>query len=195
MSRWSAPVSPSAEGSTVKGVKELDVMGVRVEMPTNSPIVLLRERGGQRYVPIWIGAPEATAIAYAQQGVEPPRPLTHDLMASIITELGRKVDTIHITSLEDGIFYAELHFDNGTVISARPSDAIALALRTATQILASEDLLDEVGITMAVEEEDEVERFREFLDQVSAEDFEAGPEGPAGEQGSSPPNGPDLPGQ
>ncbi|MDO5741104.1 MAG: bifunctional nuclease family protein [Ornithinimicrobium sp.] len=176
-------------------MKELDVMGVRVEMPTNSPIVLLRERGGQRYVPIWIGAPEATAIAYAQQGVEPPRPLTHDLMASIISELGRKVDTIHITSLEDGIFYAELHFDNGTVISARPSDAIALALRTATQILASEELLDEVGITMAVEEEDEVERFREFLDQVSAEDFEAGPEGPAGEQGASPPAGPDLPGQ
>lgn len=177
------------------GVKELDVMGVRVEMPTNSPIVLLRERGGQRYVPIWIGAPEATAIAYAQQGVEPPRPLTHDLMASIISELGRKVDAIHITSLEDGIFYAELHFDDGTVISARPSDAIALALRTATQILASEELLDEVGITMAVEEEDEVERFREFLDQVSAEDFEAGSEGPAGEPDPSPPPGPDLPGQ
>lgn len=163
-------------------MKELDVLGVRVEMPTNSPIVLLREREGQRYVPIWIGAPEATAIAYAQQGVEPPRPLTHDLMVSMIEALGRQLRQVHITKLErragaeGGIFYAELVFDEGTVLSARPSDAIALALRSATPILASEDLLDEVGVTMAVEEEDEVERFREFLDSVSAEDFDEGSE-------------------
>lgn len=154
------------------GVKELDVLGVRVEMPTNSPIVLLRERDGQRYVPIWIGAPEATAIAYAQQGVEPPRPLTHDLMVDVVEALGRRLEQVHVTAVEKGTFYAELHFDGGTVVSARPSDAIALALRTATSILAPEELLDEVGITMAVEEEDEVERFREFLDNVSAEDFE-----------------------
>ena len=159
-------------------VKELDVLGVRVEMPTNSPIVLLRERDGQRYVPIWIGAPEATAIAYAQQGVEPPRPLTHDLMVSMIEALGRHLEKVHITKLErdgagsGGIFYAELFFDGGTVLSSRPSDAIALALRAATPILAPEELLDEVGVTMAVEEEDEVERFRAFLDNVSAEDFE-----------------------
>ncbi|MGO0578101.1 bifunctional nuclease family protein [Ornithinimicrobium panacihumi] len=150
----------------------LDVLGVRVEMPTNSPIVLLRERDGMRYVPIWIGAPEATAIAYAEQGVEPPRPLTHDLFAQVIRELGRQLEAVHITSLDEGVFYAELHFDGGTVVSCRPSDAIALALRTVTPILAPEELLDEVGITMAVEEDDEVERFREFLDQVSAEDFE-----------------------
>lgn len=160
------------------GVRELDVLGVRVEMPTNSPIVLLRERNGQRYVPIWIGAPEATAIAYAQQGVEPPRPLTHDLMVTMISALGRRLEAVHITRLErrgggdGGIFLAELHFDGGTTLSARPSDAIALALRAATPILATEDLLDEVGVTMAVEEEDEVERFREFLDTVSAEDFD-----------------------
>jgi uncharacterized protein len=154
-------------------VKELDVLGVRVEMPTNSPIVLLREREGQRYVPIWIGAPEATAIAYAQQGVEPARPLTHDLMVSVIRDLGHTLDAVHITELRENTFIAELHFDGGrTVISARPSDAIAIALRAATPILAREELLDEVGITMAVEEEDEVERFREFLDNVSAEDFE-----------------------
>lgn len=163
-------------------VRELDVLGVRVEMPTNSPIVLLRERDGQRYVPIWIGAPEATAIAYAQQGVEPPRPLTHDLMVSMITALGRRLEQVRITRLErragseGGIFYAELVFDEGTVLSARPSDAIALALRSATPIMATEELLDEVGVTMAVEEEDEVERFREFLDSVSAEDFEEGTE-------------------
>lgn len=154
------------------GVKELDVLGVRVEMPTNSPIVLLRERDGQRYVPIWIGAPEATAIAYAQQGVEPPRPLTHDLMVNVVEALGRRLEQVHVTAVKKGTFYAELHFDGGTVVSARPSDAIAIALRTATSILAPEELLDEVGIIMAVEEEDEVERFREFLDNVSAEDFE-----------------------
>ncbi len=153
-------------------VKELDVLGVRVEMPTNSPIVLLREREGQRYVPIWIGAPEATAIAYAQQGVEPPRPLTHDLMVTVIRELGHTLTAVHITEVLQNTFMAELHFDDGTVISARPSDAIAIALRAATPILAREELLDEVGVTMAVEEEDEVERFREFLDNVSAEDFE-----------------------
>lgn len=163
-------------------MRELDVLGVRVEMPTNSPIVLLREREGKRYVPIWIGAPEATAIAYAQQGVEPPRPLTHDLMVSMIEALGRRLEEVRITRLErgsgtdGGIFYAELVFDGGTVLSSRPSDAIALALRAATPILATEELLDEVGVTMAVEEEDEVERFREFLDSVSAEDFEEGSE-------------------
>lgn len=161
----------------------LDVLGVRVEMPTNSPIVLLRERDGSRYMPIWIGAPEATAIAYAEQGVEPPRPLTHDLMAQLITELGRRLEAVHITAIESGVFYAELRFDGGTVISCRPSDAIALALRTATPILAAEELMDEVGITMAVEEEDEVERFREFLDQVSAEDFEHEHPGEGGRPG------------
>lgn len=154
---------------------ELDVLGVRVEMPTNSPIVLLREREGQRYVPIWIGAPEATAIAYAQQGVDPPRPLTHDLMVTVIRELGHTLSAVHITELRQGTFISELHFSNGTVVSARPSDAIALALRAATPIFAADALLDEVGITMAVEEEDEVERFREFLDNVSAEDFEEEP--------------------
>lgn len=153
------------------------MLGVRVEMPTNSPIVLLRERHGQRYLPIWIGAPEATAIAYAQQGVEPPRPLTHDLMVSVITSLGHHLDQVRITSMEDGIFYASLVFDGGDhVIESRPSDAIALALRSATPIMAEEALLDLAGITMAVEDEDEVEKFREFLDNVSAEDFEAGEE-------------------
>ena len=156
----------------------LDVLGVRVEMPTNSPIVLLREREGTRYLPIWIGAPEATAIAYAEQGVEPPRPLTHDLMAQLITALDRTLEAVHITALEDGIFFAELRFDGGTTISCRPSDAIALALRTGTEIHAAEDLVDEVGITMAVEE-DEVEQFKEFLDQVSADDFEMPGDGSA----------------
>ncbi|MGB5953479.1 MAG: bifunctional nuclease family protein, partial [Ornithinimicrobium sp.] len=146
-------------------MKELDVLGVRVEMPTNSPIVLLREREGQRYLPIWIGAPEATAIAYAQQGVEPPRPLTHDLMVTMISDLGHELEQVHITSMKDGVFYATLVFDSGErLIESRPSDAIALALRSATPIWAEDELLDAAGITMAIEDEDEVEKFKEFLD-------------------------------
>jgi bifunctional DNase/RNase len=162
-------------------VKELDVLGVRVEMPSNSPIVLLRERDGQRYLPIWIAAPEATAIAYAQQGVQPPRPLTHDLMVTVLQTLGHTLDQVRITSMEDGIYYAVLVLDGGkTEISSRPSDAIALALRAATPILASEEVLEVAGVTLAMEDEDEVERFREFLDQVSAEDFEENEESDEG---------------
>lgn len=153
-------------------MKHLDVLGVRVEMPSNNPIVLLRERDGQRYLPIWIGASEATAIAYAQQGVEPPRPLTHDLMATVLRTLGHSLDEVRITEMTDGVFYAVLLLDGRTEVSARPSDAIALALRTSTPILATEGVLDEAGVTMAIEDEDEVERFRQFLDQVSPEDFE-----------------------
>ncbi len=151
------------------------MLGVRVEMPNNAPIVLLRERDGQRYLPIWIGAPEATAIAYAQQGVEPPRPLTHDLMVNLIRDLGHQLEQVRITGMENNVFYATLVFDDGSrLIESRPSDAIAIALRSATPILAEESLLELAGVTMAVEDEDEVERFREFLDNVSAEDFDEG---------------------
>lgn len=165
-------------------MKDLDVLGVRVEMPSNQPIVLLREREGQRYLPIWIGAPEATAIAYAQQGVVPPRPLTHDLMINVLGDLGHRLDEIHILSMKDNVFYAALVVDGTTTISARPSDAIALALRADCPIRADEGLLEQVGVTMADEEEDEVERFREFLDSVSPEDFQhTGP----GDEGEDPP--------
>jgi len=159
-------------------VNPLDVVGVRVEMPSNQPIVLLREVNGERYLPIWIGAPEATAIAFAQQGMVAPRPLTHDLMATLVTSLGRSLTEVHITDLEEGVFYSNLVFDDGTTVSARPSDAIALALRTGTTIFATEELLDTAAILIPDEEEDEdeVEKFREFLDQISPEDFQA--EGP-----------------
>jgi bifunctional DNase/RNase len=158
-------------------VKALDVLGVRVEMPTNHPIVLLRERGGDRYLPIWIGAAEATAIAYAQQGIQPPRPLTHDLMKNVIEGLGHRLTEVRIVELRDGIFYAALILDGTTEISSRSSDAIALALRTGTEIVAGETLLEEAGVSMSSDEdaEDEVERFKEFLDHVSAEDFESDP--------------------
>jgi bifunctional DNase/RNase len=159
-------------------VKVLDVLGVRVEMPTNHPIVLLRERNGERYLPIWIGAAEATAIAYAQQGIEPPRPLTHDLMKNILDALGHRLTEVRIAELRDGVFHAALVIDGSTEISARSSDAIALALRTGTAITAGETLLEQAGVAMSADEDadDEVERFKEFLDHVSAEDFEAKPE-------------------
>ena len=155
-------------------MREVEVVGVRVEMPSNQPIVLLREAEGERYLPIWIGAVEATAIAFAQQGVVPPRPLTHDLLRDILEATGNEVSEIRITEMRDNVFYALLVLDSGVEVSARPSDSIALALRTGSRIVCSEELLDDVGILVPDEQEDEVERFREFLDHVSPEDFDEG---------------------
>jgi len=157
-------------------VRELDVVGVRVEMPSNQPIVLLREVDGERYLPIWIGAVEATAIAFAQQGVTPARPMTHDLFKDVLEAVGAQLEQVRITEIRDSTYYAELVFTGGIRVSSRPSDSIALALRTGTPIFAAEPLLDEVGIIIAdgsddEEQEDEVEKFREFLDHVSPEDF------------------------
>jgi bifunctional DNase/RNase len=159
----------------VDTVNELDVVGVRVEMPSNQTIVLLREVAGERYLPIWIGANEASAIALAQQGVTPPRPLTHDLFRDVLAAFGRQLLEVRITAMRDMVFYAELVFDGGLQVSARPSDAIALALRTGATIYGAEEVLAESSILIPDEQEDEVEveRFREFLDQVSPEDFGA----------------------
>ena len=148
-------------------MREVDVVGVRVEMPSNSPIVLLREVTGDRYLPIWIGAVEATAIAFAQQGVVPPRPLTHDLLKDVLEATGNNLTEVRITEMREGVFYAVLVFSSGVEVSARPSDSIALALRTGTRILCSDDVLDEAGLEVPPEQEDEVEKFREFLDSVS----------------------------
>lgn len=155
-------------------MNELSVVGVRVELPANQPIVLLKEASGERYLPIWIGAVEATAIAFAQQGIVPPRPLTHDLMRDVVTALGVELTAVHITELREGVFFAELLFSNGVRVSARPSDAIALAVRTDVSIFADEAVLDEAGIVIADEQESEVEKFREFLDNISPDDFELG---------------------
>jgi len=152
-------------------VRRMEVVGVRVEMPSNSPIVLLKEEQGDRYLPIWIGAVEATAIAFAQQGMVSLRPLTHDLFKDVLEVLNVQLRTVKITSLRDGIFYADLVFSNGAEVSARPSDSIALALRTGAAIFATDEILDEAGVAIPDEQEDEVEKFREFLDQISPEDF------------------------
>jgi bifunctional DNase/RNase len=151
---------------------ELTVVGVRVELPSQQPIVLLKETAGDRYLPIWIGAVEATAIAFAQQGVVTARPMTHDLLRDLLEALDRPLRHVTITDLREGVFYAELQFDDGVTVSARPSDAIALAMRTGAAIRGDEAVLAEAGIAIPDEQEDEVERFREFLDTITPEDFE-----------------------
>jgi uncharacterized protein len=165
-------------------VIEMELVGVRVELPANQPIVLLKERSGTRYLPIWIGAVEATAIAFALQGVETPRPLTHDLFVQVLRDLGAELRAVHVTDLRDGTFYAELHLEAGgrtTTVSARPSDAIALASRLGdVPIFGAETVLDEAGLEIededetaeGVDPEEEVRRFREFLDDIQPEDFE-----------------------
>lgn len=155
-------------------MREVDVVGVRVEMPSNQPIVLLREAAGDRYLPIWIGPVEATAIAFAQQGVVPPRPLTHDLVKDLLEAFGQDLTEVRITEVKDGVFYALLVFGSGVEVGARPSDAIALALRTGTRIVCADEVLSEAGLAVPDDQEEEVEKFREFLDQITPEDFETG---------------------
>jgi bifunctional DNase/RNase len=159
-------------------VHRLDIVGVRVELPSKQPIVLLREVGGERYLPIWIGAVEATAIAFAQEGIVTARPLTHDLMRDTLRALGTELSQVTINDLQNGVFFATLHFANGVEVSARPSDAIALAMRMEIPVFGSDSVLDEAGISVPddapADDDGEVEKFREFLDQISPEDFNTG---------------------
>ncbi|WP_104160745.1 bifunctional nuclease family protein [Arthrobacter sp. ZGTC212] len=165
-------------------MREVEVVGVRIELPSNQPLVLLKEINGERHLPIWIGAPEASAIAFVQQGIVPPRPMTHDLLASVVVALGRSVSEVRLVSVEDTVFYAELVFDNGVTVSSRASDAIAVALRAPCPIFCADAVLDEAGVRIAeatdedpAEEEQEnaeqeLRQFREFLADVEPEDFE-----------------------
>jgi hypothetical protein len=157
----------------------VEVVGVRIEMPSNQPIVLLREMEGRTFLPIWVGSAEATAIAFAQQELKAQRPLTHDLIVEILEATSTSLTAVHITEMRDGIFYAELQLRNESgalpPLSVRPSDAIAIALRTKTNILVLQDLLDSAGIDIpepgANGSEEEVEAFRDFLEQINPEDF------------------------
>ncbi|HXH57220.1 bifunctional nuclease family protein [Iamia sp.] len=164
---------------------EMDLVGVRVELPSNTPIALLRERSGARRVlPIFIGGPEATAIAFALEEVVTPRPMTHDLIRNLLDELGVSMESIVVTELRDRTFYAEieLHASDGVHrVSSRPSDAIALAVRVGIPIYAAESVLDEAGFEAEDEAdadaepeeqaEEVVEQFREFIDNVTPDDF------------------------
>jgi bifunctional DNase/RNase len=155
----------------------MEIIGVRVELPTNTPILLLRERDGSRYLPIWIGTPEATAIALALEGVDTARPLTHDLLRTVVEALGADVEQVNVTGLEGGVFFADLVLGadgDELTISSRPSDAIALATRTGSPVYASRALLDEAGVEIHDEDEEaQIEQFKEFLDDINPEDFDA----------------------
>jgi uncharacterized protein len=156
------------------------LIGVRVEVPANTPMLLLREvEGRHRLLPIYIGTPEASAIHYALEGVEPPRPLTHDLVLILLGELGTSLTKVVITELRDRTYFADLHLTTPTgdkVISARPSDAIALAVRCSAPMFASESLIDEVGQEPVAEAEEDaaeiIDEFKDFIENVSPEDFQ-----------------------
>jgi len=163
--------------------REMELVGVRVQMPTNAPILLLREvEGDKRTLPIYIGGPEAHAIDLALSDTKTARPMTHDLVVNLLEQLNAKLERIVITELRQGTFYADLYLrditDEVTTMSVRPSDAIALAVRLDTPIFADEALVDEAGIE-ADDDEDEgdeeemVEELRKFLDEVNPEDFDS----------------------
>lgn len=152
-------------------MNRMDVVGVRVEMPSQQPVLLLKEEEGERYLPIWIGPVEASAIAYAQNGITPPRPLTHDLMRDVLEACQLGLTEVRINAVHESTFYADLVFSNGVEVSARPSDSVALALRTGATIFCTEEVLGAEGVAMPSEQEDEVEKFREFLDTITPEDF------------------------
>ncbi|HEY1825624.1 MAG TPA: bifunctional nuclease family protein [Acidimicrobiales bacterium] len=170
---------------------EVVLRAVRVDVGSSTPLLLLEEVGGERVLPIFIGAPEAAAIAYALQGVQAPRPMSHDLMGHVIQALGAQVFSVEIVELLDNTFYANLRLvrsGNEVTVSARPSDAVALALRVGAPILVSDDLMDAEGKFMQLSSDDEddeyveldtpdeadlVAQLREFLDQVRPEDFGA----------------------
>ncbi|MFP5486801.1 MAG: bifunctional nuclease family protein [Acidimicrobiia bacterium] len=157
----------------------MELLGVRVEVPANTPMVLLQSQlDDQRLLPIYIGSPEASAIHYALEGVSPPRPLTHDLFVGVLTQLGAEIERVVITEVREHTYYAQLHLlvdGEPQVVDCRPSDAIALAVRTASPIFADDELLDQVGQRPepAGEEEAEeiIDEFKDFIESVSPEDF------------------------
>jgi bifunctional DNase/RNase len=140
----------------------------------NQPVLILREDDGLRVVPIWIGHPEAMAIMLAVQGIEPPRPLTHDLMMGIISATGYTVERVEINRVEAGTFYATLILSNSERtlgVDARPSDSLALAVRAGCPVFVDEEVMRSSGVIPEAEAEEEVAAFRDFLDHVDPEDF------------------------
>jgi hypothetical protein len=158
------------------------IAGLSLDAITEQPVLLLTPLDEpapgepRRVLPIWIGHAEATAILLALQGIEPPRPMTHDLLKSAIEAAGHTVTRVEVTRLEEGTFYAALVLrgeDREVAIDARPSDSIALAVRFGCPILVAEEVFAEaaVEVTTEVDEEEEVQRFRDFLEHVDPSDF------------------------
>ncbi len=159
---------------------QMELVGVRVELPANTPMMMLKEiEGSGRLLPILIGSPEAASIHAALQGIHPPRPLTHDLLSSVIEVLDHRVDRVTITEIRDHVFMAELSLVDSdgvsTSLSCRPSDACALAIRTDAPIFATGEVLDSAGQEepASAEEEDEelLDEFQDFLESVNPDDF------------------------
>ena len=155
---------------------EVEVVGIRLELPANQPVLVLRDLAGSRYLPLWIGTSEATAISLAIENVEPPRPLTHDLLVNLISHLGDQVISTSISELIDGVYYARIEFANHDAVSARPSDAVAIAVRCGVPIFVAQDVMDEAGMDVVNDDEvedpdEELEKFRAFLDEINPEDF------------------------
>ncbi|MGD0882811.1 MAG: bifunctional nuclease family protein [Acidimicrobiales bacterium] len=173
---------------------EVRLRAVRVDLQSNTPVLLLQESDGLgRTLPIFIGAPEATAIAFALQGMDTPRPMTHDLIRDLLEALGSDVLRVVVTELRSSTYYAEIVLTQGggeVPVSSRPSDAVAVAVRTGAPLFVADDLMDAEGIMLAVDEEDEdddeldgdlaeeggnpeeiVGEFRSFLDNIRPEDF------------------------
>ena len=145
-----------------------------LDQTSSQPVILLQEEEGLRVLPIWIGHPEATAILIAMEGIEPPRPMTHDLLLGIMGAAGLVLERVEITRLEEGTFFAALQLrgeERAFVIDARPSDSIALAVRAGCPIFVAEEVMSASAVVPDEEAEEEVERFRDFLDHVDPEDF------------------------
>jgi bifunctional DNase/RNase len=160
-----------------EGYVEMDVVGVRVELPSNQPLVLLEEDGSHRRLPLWIGAPEASAIAGYAQGVDTPRPLTHDLLLAAVAAAGSHVERVRIVSVQDTVFHARLDLAGGKAVDARASDAIAVALAAGVPVLCASEVIDAAGFVPEAEEvteedEERVAEFRAFLDDIDPSDFE-----------------------
>ena len=157
-------------------MQEMHIYGVSFDLGSKQPIVLLKTAEGNRFLPIWIGHPEAAAILMKLQGASTPRPMTHDLFAEVLDQLEAQVVRITVTELKDNTFYASITVqqDGSEIeIDSRPSDAIALAVRAEAPIFAADDVIEESAIEFEGEanEDDIVDEFKKFLDRVSAEDF------------------------
>jgi uncharacterized protein len=169
-------------------VIQVRIASLAVDPRTSQPVIILRPldeaAGENRVLPIWIGQPEATAILLALEDVELPRPLTHDLMKNIIETLGAYIERVEITRVEEGTFFAALILraeERTLAIDARPSDSIALAVRTGAPVFVAESVMDSAavsddggvgGVEGEVDEEAELQAFRDFLDHVDPEDFQ-----------------------
>jgi bifunctional DNase/RNase len=163
--------------SIPEGYVEVGVAGVRVELPSNQPLVLLEEVDSDRRIPLWIGAPEASVIAGYLQGLTTPRPLTHDLLLALVAALGSHVERVRIVSVKDTVFHARVDLPDGRSVDARASDAIAVALAADVPVLCSVEVMEAAGFVpdpedVTEEDEERVAEFRAFLDDIDPSDFQ-----------------------